>query len=67
MSMSTGNPVQTGTATVTVFVKDVNDHTPTFESSGPYLAHVMENKPEGTEVLTVIATDLDEGANSQIM
>ncbi|GFN76593.1 cadherin-related tumor suppressor-like [Plakobranchus ocellatus] len=67
LSFSSGSPQQSGTATVTLYVKDVNDHSPEFESSGPYLARVAENQAPGAEVITVSATDLDEGINSQII
>ena len=50
-----------------MFVKDVNDHSPVFESSGPYRARVTENQAPGTEVVMVSATDMDEGDNSLIM
>ncbi|XP_012936418.1 cadherin-related tumor suppressor, partial [Aplysia californica] len=57
----------TGTATVTVLVKDVNDHSPVFESNGPYVAHVTENRVAGTEVVRVSAADGDEGQNAHIL
>ncbi|KAK6975336.1 cadherin-related tumor suppressor, partial [Biomphalaria glabrata] len=67
VAMDSGAPVQIGTATVTVFVKDVNDHSPVFDSNGPYLANVMENLAAETPVIIVSATDSDEGMNSQII
>ncbi|GFR97539.1 cadherin-related tumor suppressor-like [Elysia marginata] len=66
-SRTQGLPQQSGTGTVTLFVKDVNDHSPVFESSGPYLARVTENQAPGTVVVTVSATDMDQGDNSQII
>ncbi|KAK6172202.1 hypothetical protein SNE40_015917 [Patella caerulea] len=62
-----GHPRLTGSGTVTVFVKDANDHAPVFESNGPYTGHVTENLPPKTEVLTVRCTDEDEGINAQII
>ncbi|KAH9519842.1 hypothetical protein Btru_071040, partial [Bulinus truncatus] len=62
-----GYPNQVGTATVTVFVKDVNDHTPVFDRKGPYVANIMENMAAETPVIIVLATDSDEGMNSQII
>ena len=64
---SPGGPGLTGTATVTVLVKDVNDHSPVFESHGPYVAHVAENRVAGAEVVRVSAADGDEGLNAQIL
>ncbi|RUS71225.1 hypothetical protein EGW08_021015, partial [Elysia chlorotica] len=66
VAIDNGQPQQSGTGTVTLFVKDVNDHSPVFESSGPYLARVLENQAPGTEVVTVSATDMDQGDNAQI-
>ncbi|CAL1535045.1 unnamed protein product [Lymnaea stagnalis] len=66
-AMDRGTPVQMGTATVTVFVKDVNDHGPVFDSNGPYLANIMENMAPDTAVIIVSATDTDEGMNAQIV
>ena len=50
---------------VTVVVNDVNDNKPKFEKSF-YEVDVDEDKPPGTEIIQVSATDLDAGLNSQI-
>lgn len=63
--MSTGSPPLTGTGTVRIVVRDVNDHSPEFKRQ-TYKATVMENSPIGAWVLTVVATDKDEGPNSKI-
>nr|KAG5699632.1 hypothetical protein BaRGS_005080 [Batillaria attramentaria] len=67
IATDTGTPRLTGTGTLTVYVKDVNDHAPTFDSTAPYIGHVTENGGSSQSVITVTATDLDEGVNAQIM
>lgn len=63
--MFTGSPPLTGTGTVRIVVRDINDHSPEFKRQS-YRATVMENSQIGTWVLTVVATDKDEGLNSKI-
>lgn len=60
-----GNPRLTGTATVIVNVLDLNDNTPKFEQNY-YSATVEENQPNGTFVVTVEASDNDNGKNGEI-
>ncbi|XP_030648878.1 protocadherin gamma-C5-like [Chanos chanos] len=60
-----GNPMRSGTTTITIIVLDNNDNAPQFEKSS-YEANIYENAPTGTEVLTVRATDLDEGLNGEV-
>ncbi|TDH14711.1 hypothetical protein EPR50_G00022900 [Perca flavescens] len=48
-----------------VHVIDVNDEVPWFEES-QYEAQLSENQPAGTSVLTVSASDLDQGTNGQV-
>ena len=49
----------------TLFITDVNDNAPTFESSyGPY--EVSEGQSPGYELETTTATDIDSGANGDI-
>ena len=50
--------VQTGTATVLIHIQDSNDKTPYFNASN-YSATVVENTPNGTHVLSVLAYDND--------
>uniref|UniRef100_UPI00398F28FC protocadherin Fat 4 n=1 Tax=Pristiophorus japonicus TaxID=55135 RepID=UPI00398F28FC len=54
-------------STVRVYfnVLDVNDNPPIFNPSS-YSTVVMENLPPGTSILTVKATDADDGLNSQL-
>uniref|UniRef100_A0AAQ5Z3B1 Cadherin domain-containing protein n=1 Tax=Amphiprion ocellaris TaxID=80972 RepID=A0AAQ5Z3B1_AMPOC len=60
-----GNPPRSGTLNVTVIVLDSNDNHPTF-SQEVYSVTIPENAEADTSVITVIATDLDEGANGEI-
>ncbi|XP_028271940.1 protocadherin alpha-3-like isoform X10 [Parambassis ranga] len=61
-----GKPSKTGTLQVKVNVLDVNDNPPIFTKS-LYKVQVVENANIGTPLLTMSATDLDEGANAQII
>ncbi|XP_075959885.1 protocadherin alpha-C2-like [Anarhichas minor] len=60
-----GTPARSGTASVIVHVLDTNDNTPTFDKLN-YNLKIMENSPIGSLVVHLIATDLDEGSNSDI-
>ncbi|XP_047634817.1 protocadherin gamma-A1-like [Phacochoerus africanus] len=60
-----GSPVRSGTLRIRVQVVDVNDNPPTF-TQAQYLTSVPENLPLGTQLLTVKATDPDEGANGEV-
>ncbi|KAM4836847.1 protocadherin Fat 1 isoform 5-T5 [Thomomys bottae] len=51
---------------VSIQVKDANDNSPVLESN-PYEAFIVENLPGGSKVIQVRASDLDSGANGQIM
>lgn len=62
-----GIPSKSGTGTVIVKVQDINDHSPEFELSSLYVGHIVENLPGSSVILTVKATDKDEGPNAQIM
>ena len=66
--MFTGHsgPQQTGTGTVIITVVDTNDNAPIYDHEGTQIGHILENAPENTEILTVHATDRDEGKNSEI-
>ncbi|XP_068836063.1 protocadherin gamma-A11-like [Capricornis sumatraensis] len=61
-----GDPIRQGTVPVRVVVLDVNDHIPRFTQS-TYEVSVPENLISGTRVLTVNATDPDEGINGQVV
>ncbi|XP_077117028.1 protocadherin gamma-B1-like [Ranitomeya variabilis] len=60
-----GKPVRSGTALIRVIVTDANDNFPIFTQS-VYKVSVNENTPINTTIITVNATDKDEGANGQI-
>ncbi|XP_014350997.1 protocadherin alpha-7-like [Latimeria chalumnae] len=60
-----GNPVRYGTALITVSVQDANDNTPVFDQS-VYKISLIENVPNGTLLIKIQATDLDEGPNAEI-
>nr|AAI62233.1 Protocadherin 2 alpha b 10 [Danio rerio]AAI62545.1 Protocadherin 2 alpha b 10 [Danio rerio]BAD52314.1 cadherin-related neuronal receptor variable 10 [Danio rerio]BAD52327.1 cadherin-related neuronal receptor variable 10 [Danio rerio] len=61
-----GKPLRSGTMQITVNVEDVNDNIPVFSKS-LYKARVNENAPPGTPIITVQASDPDEGVNGQIV
>ncbi|XP_041948148.1 protocadherin beta-16-like isoform X20 [Alosa sapidissima] len=60
-----GSPQRSGSVTIHVTVLDVNDNLPVF-SQLAYKVTLPENSPLGTSVITVSATDDDEGANGQV-
>uniref|UniRef100_A0A8D0HM95 Cadherin domain-containing protein n=1 Tax=Sphenodon punctatus TaxID=8508 RepID=A0A8D0HM95_SPHPU len=60
-----GDPVRSGTAHIRVIVEDANDNPPVF-SQPLYKASVLENVPRGSVLVTVNATDRDEGINSEV-
>ncbi|KAJ4946302.1 hypothetical protein JOQ06_023970 [Pogonophryne albipinna] len=61
-----GNPPKSGTSQIVVHVLDNNDNLPIFTQT-LYKTEVSENTPLGTIVITVNATDADEGLNSDIV
>ncbi|XP_042275785.1 protocadherin alpha-3-like [Thunnus maccoyii] len=61
-----GRPVRSGTTEILIEVLDVNDNSPVF-TKHVYSAVLNENAVPGTLVIQVNATDLDEGANSEIV
>ncbi|XP_072288420.1 protocadherin gamma-A11-like [Eucyclogobius newberryi] len=60
-----GSPQRSGTVVIHVTVLDANDNAPVF-SQTVYKASLPENSPPDTLVITVTATDADEGVNSEI-
>ncbi|NWW41796.1 PCDGA protein, partial [Panurus biarmicus] len=55
-----GDPARTGTARIRVTVLDANDNAPVF-SQAEYTVRVPEDVPVGSVLITVTATDADEG------
>ncbi|XP_068182558.1 uncharacterized protein [Antennarius striatus] len=60
-----GKPSKSGTINITINVSDVNDNPPVCDKQ-KYTATIKENAPAGTFLLTVNASDSDEGVNSDI-
>ncbi|XP_071382563.1 protocadherin beta-15-like [Centroberyx affinis] len=60
-----GSPQRSGTVVVQVTVLDANDNAPVF-SQAVYKASLPENSPLDTVVVTVSATDADEGFNGEV-
>ncbi|XP_053317772.1 protocadherin alpha-6-like isoform X3 [Spea bombifrons] len=60
-----GKPRLSGTAQIVIKVEDVNDNAPTFDKPF-YQCSVTENAAEGTLVIKLNATDLDQGKNGDI-
>ncbi|NXF73542.1 PCDG7 protein, partial [Sclerurus mexicanus] len=55
-----GDPPRTGTARIRVTVLDANDNAPVF-SQAEYTVRVPEDVPVGSTLVTVTATDADDG------
>ncbi|NXD88851.1 PCDG7 protein, partial [Halcyon senegalensis] len=60
-----GEPARTGTVRIRVAVLDANDNTPVF-SLAEYTVRVPEDVPVGSVLVTVTATDADEGMNGHV-
>uniref|UniRef100_A0A3B3D0H3 Cadherin domain-containing protein n=1 Tax=Oryzias melastigma TaxID=30732 RepID=A0A3B3D0H3_ORYME len=60
-----GSPQRSGTVIIHVTVLDANDNAPVF-SQEVYKATLPENSPPDTLVITVTATDADEGVNADV-
>ncbi|XP_072558089.1 protocadherin alpha-8-like isoform X9 [Paramormyrops kingsleyae] len=61
-----GKPPRSGTLHITINVMDVNDNSPIFSKS-LYKVSAFENIPNGTKIIKLNATDLDEGVNGKIV
>ncbi|XP_060109591.1 protocadherin alpha-5-like isoform X6 [Heteronotia binoei] len=60
-----GKPEQTGTAHLVINVLDVNDNAPVFNQS-VYKIKLLENAKMGALIISLNATDLDEGVNKEV-
>lgn len=60
-----GNPPRSSSASLIIYVNDVNDHEPVFEKS-EYSAVLSELSPPGSYVAGTTATDADTGVNAHI-
>ncbi|XP_068554643.1 protocadherin gamma-A5-like [Anas acuta] len=60
-----GEPARTGTARIRVSVLDANDNAPVF-SQAVYAVSVPEDVPVSSTLLTLTATDADEGLNGKV-
>ncbi|XP_028618590.1 protocadherin alpha-4 isoform X8 [Grammomys surdaster] len=61
-----GKPELTGTVQLHITVLDANDNAPVFDKS-LYTVKLPENVPNGTLVIKVNASDLDEGVNGDVV
>ncbi|XP_068816217.1 protocadherin gamma-A12-like [Struthio camelus] len=64
-AMDGGEPARTGTARIRVVVLDANDNAPVF-SQAVYTVRVREDVPVGSALVTVRATDADDGLNGEV-
>ncbi|KAM6055567.1 uncharacterized protein LJ206_015804 [Theristicus caerulescens] len=60
-----GEPARTGTARIRVAVLDANDNAPVF-GQAEYAVRVPEDVPVGSVLVTLTATDADEGMNGHV-
>ncbi|XP_058533426.1 protocadherin gamma-A4 isoform X5 [Ochotona princeps] len=60
-----GDPVLSGTVSIHISLIDINDNAPVF-TQPEYHISVRENVPVGTRLLTIKATDPDEGTNGEV-
>ncbi|XP_072368875.1 protocadherin-10-like [Scyliorhinus torazame] len=60
-----GSPPRSGTARILITVLDSNDNVPAFDSK-IYKVSLTENSPRGSLVVSVHATDPDEGSNGEV-
>ncbi|XP_067104241.1 protocadherin alpha-4-like [Osmerus mordax] len=61
-----GKPARSGFVNITITVIDINDNVPVFDQQ-VYTVTLDENTPTGTSVIRLHATDLDDGANGQVV
>ncbi|XP_073477092.1 protocadherin gamma-C5-like isoform X27 [Aquarana catesbeiana] len=61
-----GEPARSGSCHITITVLDINDNPPVFDQP-VYKINLKENLPLNTVILMLNATDLDGGANGEIL
>ncbi|CAL8401954.1 unnamed protein product [Boreogadus saida] len=61
-----GVPARSGTASIVINVLDINDNAPVFNQS-VYTVNVTENASLGSVVMTLNATDRDDGKNAELL
>ncbi|XP_008584135.1 PREDICTED: protocadherin alpha-4 [Galeopterus variegatus] len=66
MATDGGKPELTGTVQLLITVLDANDNAPVFDRT-LYMVKLAENVPNGTSVIKLNASDLDEGLNGDII
>ncbi|KAK1792515.1 hypothetical protein P4O66_012453, partial [Electrophorus voltai] len=54
-----------GFCTINVILTDINDNSPQFRAA-EYRANIASDVPRGTTVVTIAASDMDEGSNADI-
>ena len=67
VAVDMGDTPLTGTTQILVTVLDINEFAPEFSQSGGFEGDVFENKPQGTFVLQVNATDMDFEENATVL
>ncbi|KAM8994297.1 protocadherin beta-15-like [Ara ararauna] len=65
IALDGGSPPRSGTTQIHIVILDANDNAPIF-SQELYVGQVLENTPEGSVVLKVVATDQDAGVNRDV-
>ncbi|KAI8511673.1 hypothetical protein Bbelb_107730 [Branchiostoma belcheri] len=64
-ALDEASPFYTATSVVYIRIVDINDNAPAFAQAS-YQANVDENVAVGTSVITVLATDVDNGTNGEV-
>jgi len=65
-AVDAGEPQRSASMHIDVFIRDANDNSPHFDSP-VYTAHIYEDVPLGTSILTVSAYDPDDADNAVVM
>ncbi|XP_036379668.1 protocadherin alpha-8-like [Megalops cyprinoides] len=60
-----GTPALSSVKTIRVEISDINDNSPVF-SQDPYTLYLLENNAPGASILTVSASEADEGENALV-